>query len=329
MSTTATAKPESAGGGSRPHATPSGGGAPLPPPGDAYDVIVIGGSYSGLSAALQLARARRRIAVIDAGQRRNRFAATSHGFLGQDGRAPEAIAADARAQLLAYPNVQWLQDTATTAERHADGEAFTVTTPGATLQARRLLLATGVADELPPLPGLSERWGKSVFHCPYCHGYELDSGRIGVLAWSPMALHHALMLPDWGTVTLFLNEAFEPDAAQQAALAERGVTLVAGRVARFSGHATVELQDGRRIEMDGVFTVTTTRMASPIAEQLGCAFDAGPVGPVIQRSPMLETTVGGVFACGDAARPFGNVATAVGDGAMAGAATHRSLIAGL
>jgi thioredoxin reductase len=293
------------------------------------DAIVIGGSYAGLSAALQLARARRRIAVIDAGQRRNRFAATSHGFLGQDGRGPEAIAADARDQLLAYPNVQWLQDTATAAERDAGGETFTVTTPATTLQARRVVLAIGVADELPPLPGLADRWGKSVFHCPYCHGYELDRGRIGVLAWSPMALHHALMLPDWGTVTLFLNESFEPDAAQQAALAERGVTLVTGPVARVSGHATVELKDGRGFEMDGLFTATTTRMASPIAEQLGCALEAGPIGPVIQRSPMLETTVGGVFACGDAARPFGNVATAVGDGAMAGAATHRSLIPGL
>jgi thioredoxin reductase len=293
------------------------------------DAIVIGGSYAGLSAALQLARARRRIAVIDAGLRRNRFAATSHGFLGQDGRAPEAIAADARAQLLAYPTVQWLRATATAAERAEDGEHFRVTTPEATLHARRLVLATGVADELPPLPGLAERWGRSVFHCPYCHGYELDRGRIGVLAWSPMALHHALMLPDWGTVTLFLNDAFEPDAAQRDALAGRGVTLVAGRINSIGAQATVHLHDGRHFEMDGLFTATTTRMASPIAEQLGCAFDTGPIGPVIQRSALLETSIGGVFACGDAARPFGNVATAVGDGAMAGASVHRSLIPGL
>jgi thioredoxin reductase len=305
------------------------GGTPGPAPGRLLDAIVIGGSYAGLSAALQLARARRRIAVIDAGQRRNRFAATSHGFLGQDGRAPEAIAADARAQLLAYPNVHWLQDTATGAERAPGGDGFSVCTAGTTLQARRLVLATGVADELPPLPGLAERWGRSVFHCPYCHGYELDRGRIGVLAWGPLALHHALMLPDWGTVTLFLNDAFEPDEAQRAALSGRGVALVPGRVARLAGQATVELQDGRRIDTDGLFTATTTRMASPIAEQLGCAFDHGPIGPAIQRSALMETTVSGVFACGDAARPFGNVAVAVGDGAMAGASAHRSLIAGL
>ena len=301
----------------------------VPAGADTLDAIVIGGSYAGLSAALQLARARLRIAVIDAGQRRNRFAATSHGFLGQDGRAPGAIAADARAQLLAYPGVHWLQDTATAAGRTVDDSSFAVATPGTTLQARRLVLATGVADELPPLPGLAERWGRSVFHCPYCHGYELDRGRIGVLAWGPLALHHALMLPDWGTVTLFLNDAFEPDEAQRAALCGRGVTLVPGRVARLAGQATVELQDGRRIDTDGLFTATTTRMASPIAEQLGCAFDDGPSGPAIRRSALMETTVGGVFACGDAARPFGNVALAVGDGALAGTAAHRSLIPGL
>ena len=293
------------------------------------DAIVVGGSYAGLSAALQLARARRQIAVIDAGLRRNRFAATSHGFLGQDGRSPDEIANDARAQLLAYPGVRWLQDTAIAAARDASGRGFAVSTPAATLHARRLVLATGVSDELPPLPGLAERWGRSVFHCPYCHGYELDRGRIGVLAWSAMAMHHALMLPDWGAVTLFLNDAFQPDEAQREALAARGVALVPGRIARLAGHAAVELQDGRRIETDGLFTATATRMASPIAEQLGCALETGPIGPVIQRGPMLETTVEGVFACGDAARPFGNVAVAVGDGAMAGAAAHRSLIPGL
>src|SRR5688500_17510601 len=124
------------------------------------DAIVIGGSYSGLSAALQLARARRRIAVVDAGLRRNRFAACSHGFLGQDGRAPADIVEDAKAQLLAYPHVRWVPETAASAEKRGDG--FAVATPGETLQASRLVLATGVVDELPPIEGLAERWGRSV-----------------------------------------------------------------------------------------------------------------------------------------------------------------------
>jgi thioredoxin reductase len=288
------------------------------------DAVVVGGSFAGMSAAMQLARARRELVVIDSGLRRNRFAARSHGFLGQDGRAPEAIVAEAKAQLLAYPNVRWLQATAASAERRAGG--FAVATQDETLLSKRLVLATGVIDDLPPLEGLTERWGKSVFHCPYCHGYELNKGRIGVLASGPMSIHQALLLPDWGTVTLFLNDSFEPDEAQSAALAERGVTTERARVARLTDAATVELSDGQRVVLDGLFTLSTTRMASPLAEQLGCAFDQGPLGPFISRSGLLETTIPGVFACGDAARAFGNVAIAVGDGAMAGASAHRSLI---
>jgi thioredoxin reductase len=289
-----------------------------------YDAIVIGGSFSGLSAALQLARARCRIAVIDSGLRRNRFASTSHGFLGQDGRPPGDIVADAKVQLLAYPNVVWMDAAAEAAEKTSDG--FSVSTRDRTLNARRLVLATGLVDELPPLDGLAERWGKTVFHCPYCHGYELDRGKIGVLATSALSLHHALMLPDWGTVTLFLNQAFVPDAEQAAALAARGVTVEAGPVRRLTGLATVELADGRELEMNGLFTLGNTRLASAVPAQLGCALDDGPMGPYLRTSPTMETTVPGVFACGDTARMFGNVALAVGDGALAGASTHQSLV---
>ena len=291
-----------------------------------HDALVIGGSYAGLSAALQLARARRRIAVVDAGQRRNRFAEASHGFLGQDGRAPGDIVRDAKAQLLAYPNVRWLEDTAISACRQDDG--FVVEVSGETVRARRLVLATGVVDELPPLDGLAQRWGRTVFHCPYCHGYELGEGAIGVLASSPLSMHHALMLPDWGPTTFLLNGAFEPDEEQARALAARGVAVEAMPVARITGEMTVELADGRRLPLAGLFTATRTRMASPLAEQLGCEFEQGPAGPYLRRT-MMETTVPGVFACGDAAMPFANVAMAVGDGAMTGAATHRSLIPGL
>lgn len=291
------------------------------------DAIVVGGSFAGLSAALQLARARRRVAVVDAGQRRNRFAAASHGFLGQDGRAPEAIVADARAQLLAYPSVRWLAQSASGAARTEGG--FEVATPGEALRAKRLVIATGVVDELPAVEGLAQRWGRSVFHCPYCHGYELGGAPIGVLATGPMSLHHALLLPDWGPVTLFLNGAFEPDEAQHRRLAERGVSVEGARVARITGVATVELEDGRRVSLAGLFTLARTRPASALAQQVGCALDEGPTGPFVRRNELMETTVAGVFACGDTARMFGNVALAVADGAMAGAAAHRSLVAGL
>ncbi len=183
----------------------------IPHPKTEFDVIVVGGSYAGLSAATQLARARRRVLVVDAGQRRNRYARHSHGFLGQDGREAAAIVADARVQLLKYPTVRWLEGTATQAARTEQGFRVALQ-DGSAFQALRLVLATGVVDELPPIPGLAERWGSSAFHCPYCHGYELMQGAIGVLATGPMSMHHAMMLPDWGQVTLFLNGAFEPDA---------------------------------------------------------------------------------------------------------------------
>ena len=290
-----------------------------------FDVIVIGGSYAGLSAALQLARTRRRILMIDGGIRRNRFAATSHGFLGQDGRAPDAIAAEGRRQLQAYPNVQWLDDTADGAVK--TDTAFTVTTAGGqTLHGARLVLATGVVDELPAIDGLAERWGQSVFHCPYCHGYELNAGQIGVLASGPLSMHHATLLPDWGQVTLFTNAALVLDEAQRADLSARGVTIEETPVARIRETATVELADGRKLPMAGLFTLSRTHMASPLAAQLGCDFEEGPLGQFIKTEMTKETSVSGVFACGDAARMAGSVALAVGDGAMAGVGAHQSLL---
>ncbi|RFP79364.1 NAD(P)/FAD-dependent oxidoreductase [Hydrogenophaga borbori] len=290
-----------------------------------FDAAIVGGSYAGLSAGLQLARARRRLLVIDAGQRRNRFAASSHGFLGQDGRPPQHIAADAQAQLRAYPTVRWLDASVTEATRTEGGFELR-THQGDAFSATRLVLATGVVDQLPPIEGLAERWGRAVFHCPYCHGYELQQGRIGVLARSELSMHHALMLPDWGQVTLFLDEAFSPSEQQLRELDARGVAIERARVRRVVEHATVELEDGRRLPMDGLFTLSWTRSATPLAEQLGCAIDQGPMGEFVRTDAMKATTVPGVFACGDLARAAGNVALAVGDGALAGAAAHRSLL---
>ena len=291
-----------------------------------YDAIVVGGSYAGLSAALQLARARRRVAVVDGGRRRNRFADASHGFLGHDGRAPGDIVADGRAQLLAYPTVDWMNREAEAASGSRD--AFSVSVGGGQFDARRLILATGVVDELPGIPGLAERWGKHVFHCPYCHGYELDRGKVGVIAVSPLSMHQALMLPDWGPTTLLLNGAFEPSAEDVAALDRRGVAIERQPIARISGEADVELGDGRVIAFCGLFTASRLSPSSPLAGQLGCAFEDGPMGPFIQTDAFKETTVSGVYACGDAARASGSVTFASGDGAMAGFGAHQSLIFG-
>ena len=296
-------------------------------PNNEYEAIVVGGSYAGLSAALQLARARRRVLVIDAGQRRNRYAHHSHGFLTQDGREGAALAADGKAQLLAYPTVTWHEGRAATAL--ANDAGFSVTLEdGQVLQAGRLVLASGVVDTLPAVEGLAERWGSSVFPCPYCDGYELEQGSIGVLASGPMAMHHAMMLPDWGTVTLFLNGAFEPDEAQLAALAQRGVTVERIAVTRIAGRAEVVLADGRRLPMAGLFVLTQTRGASALAEQLGCAVEQGPTGPYVRTDAQKATTVAGVYCCGDAARSAPSVAFAVADGVMAGVAAHQSMIFG-
>lgn len=293
-----------------------------------HDVIIIGGSYAGMSAGMQLARARRTVLVIDAGQRRNRFAKTSHGFLGQDGRSPGVIAEQAREQLLAYPSVQWHKKTAIKATR--GGEGFKVTTAdGETFSALRLILATGVTDELPNIPGLAERWGQQVFHCPYCHGYELSGGAIGVLAASPLAIHHALMLPDWGPTTLFLNGVFEPDAEQLIKLQDRRVMLWREPVVSVGGEGSqveVTLASGRVFTFAGLFTQPRTHLANPLVAQLGCALESGPTGEFIKVDLMRETSVPGVFACGDTAIAAGNVAIAVGDGARTGSAAHQSLL---
>ncbi|MNS58358.1 Thioredoxin reductase [compost metagenome] len=294
-----------------------------------YDVVIVGGSYAGLAGAMQLGRARRQVAVIDAGQRRNRFAKTSHGFLTQDGRAPEAIAADARAQVLAYPTVTWIDGRATAAER-ADGTFRVALESGETVTGKRLILAGGVVDELPEIPGLQERWGRSVFACPYCHGYELNQGRVGVIATSPMSLHQAQLLPDWGQVTFFTNGAIELDTAQAQDLAERGVTVEPTLIEAIVGDATptVRLQDGREVMVDGLFTASRIHLASPLAEQLGCALEEGPMGNFIRVDEMKQTSVPGVFAAGDAARMAASVTFAVADGAMAGISAHRSLVFG-
>ncbi|NGO52560.1 NAD(P)/FAD-dependent oxidoreductase [Allomesorhizobium camelthorni] len=294
-----------------------------------YDLIVVGGSFAGLSAATQVARARRRVLVIDGGQPRNRFAAHSHGFLGQDGRTPADILGDARKQLLAYPTAIIVDAYAAKAEAAGDGFAVALE-DGKTFEGARLLLATGVRDTLPDIPGLQEQWGKTVLHCPYCHGYEAAGGPLGVLAVGAISMHQALLIPDWGDVTLFTNAAFEPDAEQMRALDGRGVKLEPARIAACEAVGAdglvVRLEDGRAVRVKALFTAPRTSMASPLAEQLGCAFAEGGLGPIVKVDELQQTSVPGVYAAGDAARSMTNIAFAVADGAFAGVAAHRSLI---
>ena len=294
-----------------------------------YDAVVVGGSFAGLGAALQLARARRRVLVVDAGRPRNRFARTSHGFLGQDGQPPGLILDTARKQVLAYPTVEFRSGEVAAARVRDEGFELTLAS-GETLTGRRLILATGVVDELPELPGLKERWGVTVLHCPYCHGYEVAGRRLGVLATSELSIHQALLIPDWSDdVTLFTNGAVSIDADQQAALASRGVRVEERLVAEVVGDVPdlegVRLHDGKVVPVDALFTSARTRLASPLAEQLGCEIYDGPIGPVIRTDERKQTTVPGVYAAGDAARFPHTVSWAVADGVTAGIGAHQSL----
>jgi thioredoxin reductase len=290
-----------------------------------HDVIIIGGSYAGMAAALQLLRARKSVLVIDAGQRRNRFAAHSHGFLGQDGADPAAIALQARRQLEAYATLTWIEDRATGMTGGID--AFSVpTAAGQAYTGRRILFASGVADQLPLVEGLAERWGKSVFHCPYCHGYELGGGKIGIVATGPLSLHQAELLTEWGEVTLLANGVIEPDDAALTTLTRHGVRIEHNPILRIESDAEVLLADGRRLVFAGLFTAPRCTPASPLAAEAGCALEETPMGVQIRVDTMNRSSVPGIFACGDTARMPHSVSLAVGDGAMAGIQVHRSLV---
>lgn len=291
-----------------------------------FDAVVVGGSFAGMSAALQLARACRTVAVIDAGQPRNRAAEVAHGCLGWDGAPPGDLLATGRRQLLAYERVHWIGDQARSAEG-SEGEGFTIgCASGGVVRGKRLILAHGVTDHLPEVPGLAERWGRSVLHCPYCHGYEICGGELGFLVrQGEDAVAHATALSQWGRVTL-LHRGDGADAAWAGlsdALAALGTTVERSALVGVSGHATAELADGRTLPLQALFLHPEATLSSPIARQLGCGVEnAG----CITTDSSKQTTVPGVFACGDAARFAGNIALAIGEGALAGVATHRSLL---
>jgi len=293
-----------------------------------YDAIVVGGSFAGLSAAMQLARARRRLLLIDAGRPRNRYAATSHGFLGQDGVAPADIMREGLTQLARYPTVDFVHGEAVSAARRTD-RIDVMLGDGTQASAHTIVLTTGVADELP-LPSMTPRWGVSVLHCPYCHGYEVRDRRIAAIANAATAVHQAAILPDWGPTTFFTQGLYEPTQDEAAHLAMRGVRIERTPVVELLGTGSaieaLRLADGRTTTAEVVFTAPRTRMASPLAEQLGCAFTDGVTGPHIVVDPMQQTSVPSVFAAGDAATAMYNATLASAAGVLAGVSAHRALV---
>ena len=294
-----------------------------------HDAIIIGGSFAGLSAAIYIARARRSVCIVDTGTPRNRFATHSHGFFAQDGSEPGAMLATARSQVAAYPMATFIEGEAVSAAREKDRFSVKLAS-GDVRESTTLVLAFGISDELPAIPGLTERWGRSVLHCPYCHGFEFSGQRLGVLHVSPMSFHQAMLIAEWGPTTLYLNSAREPDQSALAELRERGVSIEPAPVRALHGDgarlSAIELADGRMSAADALYLGPRTHLNSEIAEQLGCEMDEGPLGSFIRTDATKMTTVSGVYAAGDITRAAHNLTWASADGVTAAMAVHRSLI---
>jgi thioredoxin reductase len=296
---------------------------------DGLDVLVVGGGAAGLNAALMLARARRRVAVVDAGAPRNGSATRVGGFLTRDGMSPAALLAAGREELAGY-GVPVLRGRVTGVERTDDGGGparFRARmADGTVLAARRLLVATGLRDELPDLPGVRERWGRDVLHCPYCHGYEVRDQPLGVLGTGPHSVAQALMLPQWSDDVVFFPHLVEPTAEERERLAARGVRLMEGPVGRLAvagGRLRgVEMADGRAVPLRAVFVSPRPVPQDGLLTALGCA--RGDDGR-IRADALGRTDVPGVWTAGNVADPHGKLVNAAGAGATAAVAVDRDL----
>ncbi len=272
-----------------------------------YDVVVVGGGAAGLSAALVLGRARCRTLVVDAGEPRNAPSAHMQGYLTRDGMSPAEFLALGREEVAGY-GVELVHDRAVDVVRgEADGDFTVKLADGDTARARRLIITTGLADDLPDLPQVAERFGKDVLHCPFCHGWEVRDERFGVLAATPLGVHQALMVSGWSDdVTLFLHRVAEdelPDADLRR-LAAAGVKVVPGEVAglrieddRLTG---VRLADGAEHERTVLFVAPRAVPRTGLMERLGAELEETPFGAYPVVDPTGRTTVPGVWTAGNA-----------------------------
>ncbi|MFF8770119.1 NAD(P)/FAD-dependent oxidoreductase [Kitasatospora sp. NPDC015120] len=302
---------------------------PESPTADGHDVVVVGGGAAGLSAALVLARACRRVAVVDAGQPRNAPAARMGGFLSRDGMAPAALLETGRAELAGYgvdlfdARVDHIEPLPA-----ADAPAFDVHLAGGpALRARRVVVATGLRDGLPELPGLAGRWGRDVLHCPYCHGYEVRDRPLGVLGTHPGAVHQALLVRQWSADVVLLAHTLELSADDRAKLAARGVRVVEGEVKRMvvtdDRLRGVELADGTAVPREAVFLFPHLVPRDALLFGLACERDAQGW---VTTDRTGRTSVPGVWAVGNVADPRAQVVTAAGAGAAAAFALNHDLV---
>ncbi|MEV6873264.1 NAD(P)/FAD-dependent oxidoreductase [Amycolatopsis sp. NPDC051128] len=283
---------------------------------NSYDVLVVGGGAAGLSAALMLGRARRRVAVVDGGAPRNAPAAHMHGFLSRDGLPPSELLKAGREELDGY-GVEILEDQVTRLD-----PGFTAgLASGRELTARRVLVATGVHDDLPDLPGLRESWGTDAVTCPYCHGYEVRDQPLGVLGTEPLSVEHALLVRQWSPDVVYFAHTAPPSEEDRERLDARGIRVVDGVVTalrREDGRLTGLELGGRFVPRVALFVRTRTVPHDELLRGLG--YEEGAV------DPSGKTTVPGVWAAGNVVDARATVIIAAAQGAAAAGALNHDLV---
>ena len=298
-----------------------------------YDVVVVGGGVAGLSATLGLVRALRSVLVVDAGHPRNEPAGHAHGYLTRDGASPLELVAAGRLEVRGYGG-EIVEGTVTSAKRLSEGGFRVETSDGGRWVGRRLLVTTGLVDELPDIPGLRERWGRDVVHCPYCFGWELRDAPLGVLATGPLAAAGALMWRQWSPdVILFLHTAPHPTDEQMEQLVARGIEVVEGEVAavevtgdRISG---VRLQSGRVFDRSALVVGPRFEARHALLDDLGVTVAEHPlgIGSQVQADATGRTAAAGVWVAGNVADVTAGVVQSAASGVTAAAAINADLTA--
>ena len=291
------------------------------------DVIIVGGSYSGLAAGMALGRALRNVLIIDSGAPCNSQTPHSHNFLTHDGRPPAEITALARQQVQAYPTVSFLEDRVLDGRKTDKGFELQ-TASGERFSARKLVFATGIRDVIPDIPGFSECWGISVLHCPYCHGYEVRRQKTGILANGDLGFELAALISNWtNDITLYTNGQSTLSDAQLGKLRKHKIDIVEHEIRRIehtNGHMEHLLfANGQRAPLNAFYARLPFVQHCAVPQSLGC--EISPDG-YLKTDAAQQTTIPGVFACGDNASRTRTVANAVSAGTTTGLMLNKMLI---
>ncbi|MHA6299815.1 NAD(P)/FAD-dependent oxidoreductase [Devosia sp. CAU 1758] len=294
------------------------------------DVIIIGGSFAGLTAAMQLGRARRKVTVLDTGLNRNRYASHAHNIFAQDGIPPADLLRVARAQVAAYPTVKLVNARAETVTGEPD--AFAVTTAeGETIEGRRLILSYGIVDEFPAIPGFAESWGNTVIHCPFCHGYEVAGKPWGLLYSSPMSLHAPALYANWTDDITLILDGHEIIDEERHKLDKRGVRIMDGKLASIQHDKgiirSVTLEGGSEIALAALYAHPRNRPSASLHDQLGLDMKETPTGSMVATSDMQATSRPGIFAAGDLTTAMHSITFANYAGSMAAMGALQSMLA--